>query len=165
MMSRLSKIKSAITSLSVVVVLLILFIDFGRAQKMDYPSYPELGITASSLIIHPSIGYWWGRPGLRVSGMYLNEDHNEFHLNLGYVISDSEKVQQSLNLLTSWVTGSDPGADYQYWATGIAYGLNYRGFFFELGLARPWRDDIGNLEGDAFIPCGYFGYIYRFRLK
>ena len=136
----------------------------GAEEKVRL-SYPEAGITTSLLIINPSIGYWWGRTGLRLTGMYLNKDHHEFHLNIGYQLYDSEKVQHSLNLLTSWFVGSDPGADYRFGATGIAYSLNYRGFFLEIGLATPWRDDIGNLADDPVVPCGYWGYIYRFRPK
>ncbi|MBN1781371.1 hypothetical protein JW948_09620 [bacterium] len=97
-----------------------------------------------------------------MSGMYINKDHYECHFNIGYAFYNSKKFQQGINLLTSWVTGSDPGADYQFGATGIAYSLNFRGFFFEIGLARPWRDDLGNLAHDPVIPCGYWGYIYRF---
>jgi hypothetical protein len=95
--------------------------------------------------------------------MYVSKNEHEFHLNLGYAFADSAKVQQSINLLTSWMVGSDPGADYRYGATGIAYSLNYRGFFVEIGLALPWRDDLGNLADDPVVPCGYLGYIYRFR--
>lgn len=126
-------------------------------------SYPELGITSSLSLLHPSIGYWWNRRGVRLSGMYLKKDQHVFHLNFGYAVFDSEKVQHSINLLTSRISGSDPGADYRYWSTGIAYGVNFRGFFLELGLAHPWKDELGNLEDDPVIPCGYLGYIYRFR--
>jgi len=147
----------------VISAFLILWATYISAKEKDQLSYPELGITTSSLIIHPSIGYWWGRTGIRFTGMYLNKDHHEFHLNIGYALHDSEKVQHSVNLLTSWVAGSDPGADYRYGATGIAYGLNYRGFFLEVGLARPWKDDIGNLANNPVVPCGYGGYIYPFR--
>ncbi|MCI5137633.1 MAG: hypothetical protein D3922_04285 [Candidatus Electrothrix sp. AR1] len=136
-----------------------------HAEEKKHLSYPELGITTSSMLIHPSIGYWWDRIGLRVSGMYLNEDQHEFHLNIGYEFSASENLQQSINLLTSRVAGSDPGADYKYWATGIAYGVNYKGFFLELGLARLWEDELGNLANDSVIPCGYVGYMYRFRTE
>ncbi len=124
-------------------------------------SYPELGVTLGA-IPHLSMGYWWERKGVRVSGMYLNKKRNEFHLNLGYAHVETKRVQRSINVLTSWVVGSDPGADYEYAATGIAYGINYKGFFLELGLGIPWKDDIGNLEGDLVIPIGYLGYIHRF---
>ena len=134
------------------------------AEEEKPPSYPELGITAS-LLVHPSVGYWWGRKGIRFSGMYFNEDHQEYHLNFAYVIKETEKAQHSINLLTSWVTGSDPGADYKFATTGIAYSINYTGFFLEVGLARPWKDDLGNLSGDPVVPCGYWGYIYRFKPK
>ena len=128
-------------------------------------SYPEVGLTTSFQILHPSAGYWWGRKGIRLTGMYVNKDLHEFHINIGYALYDTKRVQHSINLLTSWIAGSDPGADYKYGATGLAYGLNFRGFFLEMGLARPWRDDLGNLANDPVVPCGYFGYIYRFRPK
>ena len=149
--------------LSFFAALSILLAGENSAEEEDQLSYPELGITTSFLIVHPSIGYWWGQTGVRFTGMYFNKDAQEFHLNIGYALYDSKRVQHSINLLTSWVVGSDPGADYQYGATGIAYGLNYRGLFLEIGLARPWRDDLGNLANDPVVPCGYFGYIYRFR--
>jgi hypothetical protein len=152
-------INSAVAACAAVLMLWAISL---RADESEPLSYPELGIT-KSLLFHPSIGYWWGRIGLRLTGMYLNKDHHEFHVNLGYAFSDSAHVQQSINLLTSWVAGSDPGADYRYGAIGIAYSLNYRGIFVEIGLARPWRDDLGNLADDPVVPCGYWGYIYRFR--
>jgi hypothetical protein len=158
--ARSTMIRSALSACVAVSMLWTIAI---KADENDHLSYPELGITTSGLLIHPSIGYWWDRIGLRVTGMYINKDHHEFHLNIGYAFSDSATVQQSINLLTSWVAGSDPGADYRYGATGIAYSLNYRGFFFEIGLARPWRDDLGNLAHDPVVPCGYWGYIHRFR--
>ena len=132
------------------------------AEEQNKLSYPEVGIT-KSMLIRPSIGYWWNRTGVRLSGMYLNEDFHEFQFNFGYAFYDSIKLQQSINLVTCWVVGSDPGADYRYGATGFSYSINYRGFFFELGLAMPWRDDIGNLENDPVVPCLNLGYIYRFR--
>ena len=150
-------------ALSVLAVLWIFGVRSLYAEEKEQLSYPELGVTISSLLIHPSIGYWWGRTGVRLTGMYLNDDHHEFHCNIGYEFYSSENAQHSINLLTSRVAGSDPGADYKYWATGIAYGLHYRGFFLELGLAHPWQDELGNLADDPVIPCGYLGYMYRFR--
>lgn len=132
------------------------------AEEQSFSSHLELGLT-TSLTIHPSIGYWWGRTGLRFSGMYWNKDTQEYHINLGYVLWDKERNQHSINLLTSWVVGSDPGADYRFASSGIAYGINYKGLFFELGLAIPWHDELGNLENDPIVPCGYWGYIHRFK--
>jgi len=163
LVSSFARSKMIRIGLSFFAALSILLADDNSAEENEQLSYPELGITTSFLIVHPSIGYWWGQTGVRFTGMYLNKDLHEFHLNIGYALYDSEKVQHSINLLTSWVAGSDPGADYRYGATGIAYGLNYRGFFLEIGLARPWRDDLGNLANDPVVPCGYFGYMYRFR--
>lgn len=145
-----------------IVVMLVLIL--GRSAWADdetYGHHPELGVTVSSLV-HPSVGYWWGRTGLRFSGIYLNDHFYEYHVNIGYVLSDSGTVQQGINVLTSWVSVSDAVADYDYAATGIAYSLNYNGFFFELGLAVPWKDELGNLSNNPVIPCGYWGYIHRF---
>ncbi|MBN2105521.1 hypothetical protein JW835_15895 [bacterium] len=163
MLVHFTRSKMTRTALSAFTALSIFWVSHIRAEEKDQLSYPELGITTSLLIIHPSIGYWWGRTGLRFTGMYLKKDHHEFHLNIGYGLYDSEKVQHSINLLTSWVAGSDPGADYKYGATGIAYSINYKGFFLEIGLSRPWRDDVGNLAHDPVVPSGYWGYIHRFR--
>jgi len=148
--------------LRTIIIFLLLCANSVQAKEIRQSSYLELGVTASTLI-HPSIGYWWGPFGIRFTGMYLHEDHHEYHMNFGFALSESKDVQHSINLLTSRVVASDPGADYRYAATGIAYGLNYKGFFLEIGLARPWRDDIGNLASDSFVPCGYWGYIYRFK--
>ena len=144
-----------------VVSVIMLWTNTLGAEEQKKFSYPEVGIT-KSMLIRPSIGYWWNRTGVRLSGMYLNKDSHEFQSNIGYAFYDKVKLQQSINLVTSWVVGSDPGADYRFGATGLSYCINYRGFFFELGLAVPWRDDIGNLENDPVVPCLSWGYIYRF---
>jgi len=69
--------------------------------------------------------------------MYYAGDWYEAHFNIGYAFQDSPRTLHCVNLLTNWVVGGDPGSDYSFWSTGVAYSLNYRGFFFELGLAFP----------------------------
>ena len=145
---------------------------YGENEPRDLTevSYPEVGLTTSSLLISPNLGHWFGRVGIRLSGMYLGEDHQEAHLNVGYKWSDTARTQHSINLLTGKIVGSDPGADYDYTYLGIAYGLNfsikgYRGFFFELGMAKVLDDNLGNLADDPFVPCGSLGYMYRFTPK
>jgi len=135
-------------------------------RDLKETSYPELGLTISGI----NLGYWHKRTGLRLSHYYLNETRNEMMLNLGYKLSDNEKTQKSINLLAGRFVGSDPGADYDYAYVGIAYGLNfsilgYRGFFFELGMAKVLQDNLGNLADDPFVPCANIGYIYRFTPK
>jgi len=147
--------------LFMVVVVLMLCANALEAGEQIKLAYPEAGITRS-MFFRPSIGYWWNHLGVRLSGMYLGEDEQDFQINLGYAFYEKIKLQQSINLVTCWVVGSDPGADYKFGASGLAYNINYRGFFFELGLAVPWRDDIGNLEDDPVVPCMSWGYIYRF---
>lgn len=137
-----------------------------KLRDLKEVSYPELGLTISGI----NLGYWHKRVGLRLSQYYLDEAHNEMMLNLGYKLSDNEKTQQSINLLAGRFVGSDPGADYDYAYVGIAYGLNfsihkYRGFFFELGMAKVLQDNLGNLADDPFVPCANIGYIYRFTPK
>lgn len=96
-----------------------------KPKNLKNVSYPEIGLTASPLLISPNFGYWFGPIGIRLSGMYLNENHNEAHFNLGFKFSDNEKTQQSINLLSGLIVGSDPGADYNYTYLGVAYGLNF----------------------------------------
>jgi len=137
-----------------------------KLRDLKEASYPELGLTISGI----NLGYWHKRTGLRLSHYYLNETRNEMMLNLGYKLSDNEKTQKSINLLAGRFVGSDPGADYDYAYVGIAYGLNfsilgYRGFFFELGMAKVLQDNLGNLADDPFVPCANIGYIYRFTPK
>ena len=133
-----------------------------RAANQEYSSYPGVGVVLG-LNLHPAVGYWWDRIGVRFSGMYKSKNDREYHLNFGYVLSDTGEMQHSLNLLTSRVVGSDPGADYDFAATGIAYGLNYKGFFLEVGLGIPWRDELGNVKDDPVVPVGYLGYIHQFK--
>jgi hypothetical protein len=96
----------------------------------------------------------------------LEEDLNQFHLNLGYKRLDNEKKQRSINILLSRVEGSDEGADYDYTSLGVAYSWNslfgVRGLFAELGLAKVLHDNLGNVIDEFLVPCGYIGYIYRF---
>ena len=124
--------------------------------------YREVGITTTIMTTHPSVGFGWHRYSTRLTGMYLGADHYEFHINFGYAFADTGPTQHGVNLLTSWIAGSDPGADYKYAATGLAYSYFNRGFFAELGLAIPWQDQLGNLADDPVVPCGYFGYLFRF---
>ena len=138
-----------------------------KPKDLKNISYPEIGLTGFPLLISPNLGYWFGSIGIRLSGMYLNKNHNSVHFNLGYKFSDNEKTQKSINLLSGLIVGSDPGADYNYTYLGVAYGLNfsikkYRGFFIEIGIAKVLHDHLGNLKDDPFVPCGTFGYIYRF---
>ena len=137
-----------------------------KPRDLKHESYPELGVV-HSLIMNPTLGYWFGSFGVRVTGMYLSDDHNEFHLTLRYKFSDNQKTQHSINLSSARIVGSDPGADYHYTCLGVTYGLNfsiigYRGFFVEMGMARVLDDNLGNVKDGSFVPYGSFGYIYRF---
>lgn len=136
-------------------------------KDMRAASYCETGLTFSSSLITPALGYWFGPIGIRLSGMYLDSEANELHFNAGYKLSDNEKTQHAVNILASKIVGSDPGADYDYSQIGLAYSMNFSimghgGFFFELGLAGVIDDNLGNVEDEPFVPCGSVGYIYRF---
>jgi len=140
-----------------------------KSRDLKHESYPELGILISPPIVSPAFGYWFGPYGVRVSGMYLKEDLNEFHLNLGYKRLDNEKKQRSINILLSRIEGSDQGADYDYTSLGVAYSWNslfgVRGLFAELGMAKVLHDNLGNVTDEFLVPCGYIGYMYRFTPK
>ena len=139
-----------------------------KSRNLKHESYPELGMVFSA-IMNPAFGYWFGPYGVRVAGMYLKEDLNEFHLNLGYKILDNEKKQRSINILLSRIEGSDQGADYDFTSLGVAYSWNsvfgVRGLFVELGMAKVLHDNLGNVIDEFLVPCGYIGYMYRFTPK
>lgn len=145
-----------------VAAVLLLWAISAQTAESNQESYFELGVTAS-MVVSPSIGYWWDRKGIRLSGMYMHKELYEYSFNLAYETAETQNAQHSINLLTRWVVGSDPGADYDFASTGIAYALNYKGFFLEIGIAVPWQDNLGNLANDPFIPTGYWGYIHRFK--
>jgi len=157
-------VKKIVTCMLLIIFMLLCTNAMGT-ENNNKPSYWELGINSSLRLFRPSVGYWWNPLGVRFSGIYLAADDQEFQFDLGYAFHDSHKIQHSINLVTFSEVGSDPGADYDFIATGVTYSVNYRGLFLELGLAVPWKDDIGNLENDPVVPCLNWGYIYRFRSK
>lgn len=110
-----------------------------------------------------NLGYWFGNLGARVAGGYLAHDRNDVRLDLGYKFIDTGRWRHAAHLVVGQTEGSDPGADYNYSYVGLAYELNYRGFFAELGLGKDFVDRIGNLDGDPVIPVGTLGYLYPFR--
>ncbi len=138
-------------------------------RDLKFESYPELGIVSSLQIISPALGYWFGPYGVRVSGMYSNEELYEFHLNLGFKRLDNEKKQRSINILLSRIKGFDPGADYDSTSLGVAFSWNslfgVRGLFGEFGMAKVLDDNLGNVKDEFLVPCGYIGYMYRFTPK
>ena len=135
-------------------------------RDLKLESYPEIGILSSLQLFSPALGYWFGPYGVRVSGMYSNEELYELHLNLGFKRLDNVKKQRSINILLSRVVGFDPGADYDFTSLGIAYSWNslfgVRGLFVEFGMAKVLDDNLGNVKDEFLVPCGYFGYMYRF---
>ncbi|MFC1619664.1 hypothetical protein ACFL45_06935 [Candidatus Neomarinimicrobiota bacterium] len=137
-----------------------------ESRDLKFESYPELGILLSPPIVSPAFGYWFGPYGVRISGMYVEEDLYEFHLNLAYKRLDNEKKQRSINILLSRIEGSDPGADYDYTSLGVAYSWNsllgVRGLFAELGMAKVIQDNLGNVIDEFLVPCVHIGYIHRF---
>ena len=111
-----------------------------KRRDLTQVSYPELGWTSYGI----TLGYWHKRIGLRLANYYFDEDRNGMRINLGYKLSDNEKTQQSLNLVTGRFVGSDPGADYDFAYAGITYGINFSilrfsGLFFEIGLGKVCR--------------------------
>ena len=133
-----------------------------KSRDLKEASYPEAGLI---LWTSPNIGYWFGPFGIRLSGMYRNEEHNAAHLNLGYKLLDNKTRQHSINILIGKIVGSDPGADYDYTYIGGAYSINYRGLFLEVGVAKALLDELGNVKREPLLPLLNVGYIYRFTPK
>jgi len=52
----------------------MLCVGIAGAEEDRRLSYPELGLVFSGALAQPSVGYWWGRTGVRLSGMYYARD-------------------------------------------------------------------------------------------
>ena len=128
-------------------------------------SYFEAGLEFNPFTYaNLTLGYWFGHIGARISGGYIADDSNDLKIDLGYKIIDNGRWRHSAHLVLGQTEGSDPGADYNYSYAGVAYELNYRGLYVELGLGKDFIDRIGNLDGDPVIPVGtLLGYLYQFR--
>ena len=122
-----------------------------KPKSLTGESYTEVGVTFSHpLSLNGVAGYWLGPIGIRMTGMYLGSTDAGVQLNLGYKFIDNEKNRHSWGILLGWM--------YDAGYAGIAYHLNYRSFFAELGWAgiigRHFRSSQGYLL--------QIGYMHRF---
>ncbi len=145
-----------------IIILFLMLAMPAASEERSRAVYPEAGILFSGILVQPAAGFWYGRWGVRISGMYYRDDWYQFHFNLAWAFYDRPEIQQSLTIHTSHIAGSDPGAEYNFWSTGLTYSINFHGLFAELGLGVPWKDNLGNLKNDPVVPWGCLGYIYRF---
>jgi hypothetical protein len=128
-------------------------------------SYFEAGLELNLFTYaNLTLGYWFGHIGARITGGYIADDSNDVRFDLGYKFFDNGRWRHATHLVVGRTEGSDPGADYNYAYVGLAYELNYRGFYVELGLGKDFVDRIGNLDKDPVVPVGtLLGYLYQFR--
>jgi hypothetical protein len=177
--SRLPKAAQRIATCTLAVVSILLLSAPGRAfagtsAKGDSPpaaarlpadSYFEAGVELHPfIIVKPTLGYWCRSFGVRIGGGYLSGNRHDLRLDLGYKFGDDGRWRHAAHLVVGQTKGSDPGADYDYSYAGLAYELNYRGFYLELGLGKDFVDRVGNLDGDPVVPVGtLLGYLYQFR--
>lgn len=93
--------------------------------------YWELGVNLGTPAgFNLAIGKWLGRFGLRVSGGTLGKPVNGIQINLGYKLSDNTDRSHSLAFM-----GGNSQAEARHWTyAGVAYNLNWGGFFLEVGL-------------------------------
>ena len=128
-------------------------------------SYVEAGLWLNPFTYaNPLLGVWLGHLGVHVSGSYLASDRYDMFADVGLKFVDNGRWRHAVHVIVGQTRGSDPGADYDYAYAGLAYELNFRGLFIELGLGKDFVDRLGNLEDDPVIPVGtLLGYAYQFR--
>lgn len=128
-------------------------------------SYTELGINLGTPAgVNLALGYWFGEFGLRASGMVLGSIQG-FQGNAGIKLSDNANRSHVLALIFGqsrleekkvYLFGPDEVV-YRTWSYfGLAYELNWHGFFVEAGLTAG--------SGDFSSPqvAAQIGYMYRF---
>jgi hypothetical protein len=144
--------------------------DKSKANYYDI-NYWEAGINVGTPGgINLLVGKWFSPVGIKVSGMYigrmyglqgnlmckLSDTYSSCH-SIGFVFGiEYTKIKQDYG----WEESIDI-YDWKYY--GIAYNLNWYGFWFEFGLSKGKGRP---LTGDSIMtiyPVAQIGYTYRFR--
>jgi hypothetical protein len=141
--------------------------------------YPELGLTlgtpgGANLVA----GYWFGDVGVRLMGMTF-ASYNGIQMNIGVKLSDNTNRSHALALVfgtsmfkeTTYSFLAPDAVIKRYWTYGgLAYSLNWHGFYLEGGLTVgnglfPFHFEWnGKLPERSTNPQAVFqiGYVYRF---
>jgi len=131
-------------------------------------SYFEAGVTVwIPAGINIDVGYWYSHVGIRLSGGYWDWLNSKFgygyQCNINYKLLDNKTWLHNLGLIigrseSGPVSLEEPCCDWTY--VGLAYDLNYKGFFLEVQLQKPIEIRRGSFR--EIVPLFQLGYIRRF---
>ncbi|MEO1259947.1 MAG: hypothetical protein AAFZ15_14230 [Bacteroidota bacterium] len=140
-------------------------------QLLD-SSYTELGLTYGLPgILNFNIGHWFGRTGVRVSGMYYGEDFAGIQLHVGYKLSDNNRQRHSVgfsygrmgSLANEGGGLGYAGLVYNYTGPALAIKRRHHAFFAEIGYGRYFETGNEGADGVAsFGPILQVGFLHRF---
>ena len=132
-----------------------------QAQENE-KTYPELGLVVGMpAFINVLGGYWFEPVGLRLSGMYLNNNTNGLQINLGYKVS--EKLEKRHIIGLAFGKSQDQGSDYYY--LGPTYDFYKNKFFLEAGISKIMHVNRGDFSSLPFWIIFQIGYVYNFKKK
>lgn len=119
-------------------------------------SYTELGVNLGTPAgLNLALGNWFGRFGVRASGMVYGRKLNGIQGNLGFKLSDN--INRSDVLAAIFGSLNIEKDNWSYF--GLVYELNLSGFFFHAGLTAG--------SGSFSTPqlAVQLGYMHRFLPK
>ena len=139
-------------------------------ELMD-SSYTEIGITYGLPgIINFTFGHWFKRTGIRISGMYYNENFAAIQLHAGYKLHDNNRQRHSIGFsygrVGSTVDNGNlgyAGLVYSYTGPPLNIKKKHHGWFVEIGYGRYFETGSeAHKSKGAFGVIFQAGYVHRF---
>ena len=128
-------------------------------EELKKDSYFEAGIVFGTPAgINALVGYCYNPVGVRLTGMYSNENMNGIHLALVYMVSEGEKSSHHVGIALG--RSQDPGCDYYY--SGPVYDYYYKHFFLEAGGGKILHVNRGDFSSLPYWIILQIGYVHRF---
>lgn len=134
-------------------------------------SYAEIGLTYGLPgIINFNVGHWFGRTGVRFSGMFYNEHFAGMELHVGYKLFDNNRQRNSIGFsygrLGSTVDDGGigyAGLVYNYTGPPLAIRKRHHGWFVAVGYGRYFQTGNESFrDNGSFGPILQIGYMHRF---
>ena len=139
-------------------------------QLLD-SSYAEIGITYGLPgIVNFNFGQWFGRTGIRLSGMFYNENFAGMELHVGYKLVDNNRQRHSIGLSygRSGSLVDDGGIGYagivyNYTGPPLSIRKKHHGWFAAIGYGRYFgTGGEASANDGSFGPILQLGYMHRF---
>ncbi len=135
-------------------------------------SYAEIGITFGLPGgINFVAGYWFKNAGIRLSGMYYDENAMGFQLHAGLKLFDNNRERHSVGVSYGKVgdfTNAENninylGLTYSYTGPPLKLAKKHHIWFVELGYGKYFSNATSEgLDDSVFAPIMQIGYVHRF---